>query len=143
MARTGVRAVAVIVKNNKVALIHRKKEGRDYWVFPGGGVENGETPEDAAVREVKEELSIDCKVVKLFFSVESYPGGNKDPYFLCTTEDNEIELGGPEKQRQSKENWYSPQWVELEKVKHLNLLPETAKGQFLEKVISELKLNLV
>jgi len=116
MARTGTRAVAVIIKDNKVALIHRKKEGRDYWVFPGGGVENGETPEEAVVREVQEELSLVGKVEKLLFSVESYPGGNKDPYFLCNVGSGEIELGGPEKQRQSKENWYTPQWVEFETV---------------------------
>ena len=101
MARTGTRAVAVIIKDNKVALIHRKKEGRDYWVFPGGGVENGETPEEAVVREVQEELSLVGKVEKLLFSVESYPGGNKDPYFLCNVGSGEIELGGSEKERQS------------------------------------------
>ncbi len=131
MARTGVRAVAIIIKNNKVALIHRKKEGKDYWVFPGGGVEEGETPEDAVVREVQEELSLDCKVVKLFFSVESYLGGNKDPYFLCSADSDEIKLGGPEKERQSEQDWYSPQWVEFEKVRNLNLLPKAAKKQFL------------
>jgi len=58
---------------------------------------------------------------------------------LCSVDSDEIELGGPEKQRQSKENWYAPQWVEFEKVGNLNLLPETAKEQFLEKVRSQLK----
>lgn len=131
MARTGIRAVAVIVKNNKVALIHRKKEGKDYWVFPGGGVEEGETPEEAVIREVHEELSLASKVERLLFSVESYPGGNKDPYFLCSVDSDEIKLGGPEKQRQSEKDWYSPQWVEFEKVRNLNLLPENAKREFL------------
>jgi len=134
MARTGTRAVAIIIKDNKVALVHRKKEGRDYWVFPGGGVEEGETPEEAVVREVQEELSLTGKVERLLFSVESYPGGDKDPYFLCSVDDNKIELGGPEKDRHSKQNWYSPQWVEFEKVRNLNLLPEKAKEQFLEEV---------
>ncbi len=131
MARTGIRAVAVIVKNNKVALIHRKKEGKDYWVFPGGGVEEGETPEEAVIREVHEELSLASKVERLLFSVESYPGGNKDPYFLCSVDSDEIKLGGSEKQRQSEKDWYSPQWVEFEKVRNLNLLPENAKREFL------------
>lgn len=131
MARTGVRAVSVIVEDNKVVLIHRKKEGRDYWVFPGGGVEEGETPEEAVIREVQEELSLGCKVVRLLFSVESYPGGNKDPYFLCSVDSNKIELGGPEKQRHSKEDWYDSRWVEIDKVRSINLLPESAKEKFL------------
>ena len=139
MAITSTRAVAIIIKNNKVALIHRKKEGRNYWVFPGGGVEKGETPEEAAVREIQEELGLVGKAEELLFSVESYHNGDKDPYFLCSVDSDEIKLGGPEKQRQSKENWYAPQWVEFEKVRNLNLLPNTAKEQFLEKVGSEPK----
>lgn len=134
MARTGIRAVAVIIKDNKVALIHRKKEGRDYWVFPGGGVEDGEIPEEAVIREVQEELSLDCEVVRLLFSVESYPGGNKGPYFLCSVDSDEIKLAGPEKERHSEQNWYSPQWVKLERVRYLNLVPEMAKKQFLKKL---------
>src|SRR3989344_5144415 len=131
MARTGVRAVAIIIRDDKVALIHRKKEGRDYWVFPGGGVEDGETSQEPVIREIQEELSLKGKVIKLLFSVESYPGGNKDPYFLCSVDSDEIKLGGPERERQSEENWYGPQWVEFEKVRNFNLLPETAKNEFL------------
>jgi len=131
MARTGVRAVAIIIRDDKVALIHRKKEGRDYWVFPGGGVEDGETSQESVIREIQEELSLKGKVIKLLFSVESYPGGNKDPYFLCSVDSDEIKLGGPERERQSEENWYGPQWVEFEKVRNFNLLPETAKNEFL------------
>lgn len=131
MARTGARAVAVIVKDNKVALIHRKNKGRVYWVFPGGGVEDGETPKEAVVREIREELSLDCKVIRLLFSVKSYPAGNKDPYFLCSVDSDKIKLGGPEKQMQSEADWYAPQWVEFEKVGNLRLLPESAKEELL------------
>ena len=53
---------AIIVNDSKVLLMHRKKEGREYWVFPGGGVEKDETSEQAAKREVLEETSL--KVMK-------------------------------------------------------------------------------
>lgn len=137
MARTGTRAVAIVIKDNKVALIHRKKEGRDYWVFPGGGVEEGETPEEAVVREIQEELSLIGKAERLLFSVESYPRGNKDPYFLCSVDSSKIELGGPEKERHSKENWYDPQWVEFRKIRNVNLLPDAAKVKFLDFINSQ------
>ena len=49
----------VIIVNNKVVLIHRKKKNadgsiREFYVVPGGKVEEGETLEEAVVREVQE-----------------------------------------------------------------------------------------
>ncbi|SID19688.1 CTP pyrophosphohydrolase [Mycobacteroides abscessus subsp. abscessus] len=56
---------AVIVKDGKVALIKRIRESEEYYVFPGGGAEPGELAEEAAAREVLEELGIEVKVGRL------------------------------------------------------------------------------
>jgi len=53
------RAGVVLIQGDKVALIERHRAGLDYLVFPGGGVDEGETPEQAAIREAMEELGID------------------------------------------------------------------------------------
>ncbi len=53
-----MRAAVVIVEDGKVALIERIRDGHTYFVFPGGGVEAGESTEDAAVREAYEELGV-------------------------------------------------------------------------------------
>lgn len=68
MTRVGIRAVAVLVKDDKVLLIHRTRDGKEFWVFPGGGVEEDEKIEEAVVREVEEEASIKCKIVKLLYT---------------------------------------------------------------------------
>jgi len=67
MARTNVRVSAIILKDDKILLIHRKKNGEEYWVFPGGGVEDTETPEQGIIREVKEETGLDVLKCKLAF----------------------------------------------------------------------------
>ena len=50
----------VIIENNKVLLVQEKKQmAYGLWNFPGGKLEQGETPEQAAYREVREELSVE------------------------------------------------------------------------------------
>lgn len=58
------RARALIVVDGRVALIERRNStrGRHYYIFPGGGVEEGETPFEAVTREVQEELGLAIKV---------------------------------------------------------------------------------
>ncbi len=47
---------------------------RDYWEFPGGKIEPGETPEEALAREIREELDIGISVLGFLCSVEyDYP----------------------------------------------------------------------
>ena len=52
----------VIVQAGRVALIKRVRAGRTYYLFPGGGVEEGETPEQAAIREAHEELGVEVEL---------------------------------------------------------------------------------
>ncbi len=56
------RAGIVLIEDDKVALIERHRAGLDYFVFPGGGVDEGETPERAAIRETMEELGLEVAI---------------------------------------------------------------------------------
>jgi len=63
---TSISLVAVFNEKNEVLLLKRKADVHcpDVWSFPGGKKEIGETSEDTAIRELKEETNIDVKVVK-------------------------------------------------------------------------------
>ncbi|MGW1015615.1 NUDIX hydrolase [Streptomyces niveus] len=55
-------STAIIVDDGKVLMIRRRqREGKLLWAFPGGGIEGEETPEQAAVREVAEEVDLEVK----------------------------------------------------------------------------------
>ena len=52
-------ARSIIIVNNKIAMIHSLKY--DYYKFPGGGIESGENPIDAMIRETREESGLVVK----------------------------------------------------------------------------------
>ncbi|MFD9223780.1 NUDIX hydrolase [Streptomyces sp. NPDC060064] len=77
-------SMAIIVSDGRVLMIRRRqREGKLLWAFPGGGIEAGETPEQAAVREVDEEVGLEVKSVQVLGSrVHPYTGADMT-YVAC------------------------------------------------------------
>ncbi len=70
-----VRAGAVLIEENRVALIERYRDGKHYFVFPGGGVNEGETLTEAVVREIDEEtglrVTVKLKLAEIHFGLST------------------------------------------------------------------------
>ena len=123
------RAAIVVIDNHegRVLLIRRHKYGRNYYVVPGGGVENGETVAEAALREVKEETGLDVTIERKLWECNNQ--GQPEHYFLAFSFQGDLCLGGPEVDRQSRHNTYCPEWVPLSKLDDIPLVPKTVSEQ--------------
>lgn len=92
----GVRIFILDSKNRLLFVKHTvKEENEEFWVIPGGGVEENEFSIDAAIREVKEETNLDIQIINLLFNLEEKTenGLRCTNYFLARDLDGNIELG--------------------------------------------------
>jgi 8-oxo-dGTP pyrophosphatase MutT (NUDIX family) len=136
----------IIVKDNKVLVMFRRKKGREYYVFPGGHMRNYEKPIDTAIREIYEETTIKVKNLKPAYDqiIHTNPE-QRDYYFVGYWESGEPTLSGEESRRCSEENFYKPMWVNISEVTKLELYPEAAKewvNNYLKNSLMEEKDNL-
>ncbi|MFA5360374.1 MAG: NUDIX domain-containing protein [Candidatus Paceibacterota bacterium] len=122
--RKNQRAGVAIKQGEKFLLIKRKKGNDIYYILPGGGVESGETPKQAAIREVKEELGIDVIIDKKIADFKHR--GNTEFYFLSKDFNGEIKLVGDGVFNSNITD--TEEWVLIEDLHKINLLPEKIKN---------------
>ena len=116
------RGAAILIQEGKLALIKRIRDKEIYYVFPGGGIEEGETSEEATVREVYEELGVHIQIKRLAKKVNY----NGTQYYY-----EAIIVGGTFGNGKGEEyinndsgcNKYIPMWVPIKDVLNINIKP--------------------
>jgi len=118
------RAAAIIIDQNSVALIQRDRAGQRYFVFPGGQVEAGETIEEAAIREVAEEIGLRVTLCGLV-AVVAFRGQAQYYYRAVVTGGHFGPGNGPEWQElpSAERGTYTPVWINLADLPHLPVYP--------------------
>ena len=138
-----VRVAGVIPMDGGIALMHRKDvkkrdDFQEYYTFPGGGLEEGETLEEGTIREIQEEVGIDVKVIKKLYEMESERFNQKEYFFLCEYVGGEFGTGdGPEFNNDPKyidSGKFIPEIIKIEDIEKILLLPTVIKEKLVEDI---------
>ena len=111
---------AIIRKDDKIFATQRGYgEWKDWWEFPGGKMESGETPEEALVREIREELSTEICIKDFLCTVEyDYPQFHLTMHcYVCSLLTEALHLNEHEAARWLKNNELdSVKWLPADKI---------------------------
>lgn len=119
------RAAIVLIENRQIALIERHRQGQHYFTFPGGHVDPGEMPEQAAVRETAEELGLKVVIKRLL--AEIWWHGKPQYYYLVETIGGAFGTGTGEEilRPHPEKGTYRPLWTPVRGLLDLPVLPRS------------------
>jgi 8-oxo-dGTP diphosphatase len=116
------RVTGLALRDGKVLLIHRFRSENEFWVFPGGSVEDGEDP-DRAIRRLMQESTgqrlVSC--LRLFDEYDEH--AFTWYYYVCELEPGELLLGGPDAEAQTPSNKFLLEWVDVGQLAQLKPYP--------------------
>ncbi|MBO4465772.1 MAG: (deoxy)nucleoside triphosphate pyrophosphohydrolase [Bacteroidales bacterium] len=123
-----IEVVAAIIRRGDKIFATQRGYGdwKDWWEFPGGKMEPGETPEQALVREIREELSSDIRIDKYLCTVDwDYPEFHLTLHcYMCSLLSEALHLNEHKAARWlSKDEIYSVKWLPADE----GILPKIAK----------------
>lgn len=120
-----VSARGIIIDNDSVYLMFRKRKKADgsfkeYYVIPGGGVDEGETFEETLYREMREELSVEVNILGKV-GIDEGDCSIANFYALEITTGIPT-LGGEELEKNSEDNYYEIRLVKINELDNIDVM---------------------
>ncbi|MGM9992123.1 MAG: NUDIX domain-containing protein [Candidatus Bruticola sp.] len=131
MQKVRIRVAVILCQGSRVLLVEHQKNGRKYWLLPGGGVEFGESLSACAVRELKEETNLDIEVGNLAFIADSIAPDNSrhvvHVVFYAREVGGQLKVG-------DEERLYTVKYVDINELNGLLMYPPIS-----EEIIAAIK----
>ncbi len=124
--RFQVRASALIYNNTQDKILLFKVEEKDYYLLPGGRIEEKENSLEAIKREIKEELNWNIKDFTFLSLSEEFVGKNHQINIIYkTVVDNKIDI---ESFKGIEGEWINFKWVDIKDIDQYTLYPSSIKN---------------
>ena len=111
-----VRAAGIVLRDDMLLVTFRRRDGREYYTFPGGMIEENESPEEAVAREIKEETTIDVEVLNLSYELNRPGELPREFFYRCKYIKGEPVLAQDSIERKINDperNFFEPKWVKM------------------------------
>jgi 8-oxo-dGTP diphosphatase len=131
------RVAAIILKDDLVLLMYRFKNGKEFYTFPGGHMQENEEALTTLAREIFEETSLTFIDPRPAFTLIDHAKNKIDYYFVVTSCPGVESLGGEESEKNSQDNTYRLEWIKLFELEKVNVLPRAAKEWVIETLINK------
>lgn len=134
---------AIILENNQIISIKRTKYNDDgsikriYYTFPGGHVEGNESYEEAAIREVYEELGLKVEIRKEFMYIHNEELNRDEKFFQVNIKGGKLGTGnGPEFKNVDYKKYgkYEIVKINIKALQEYNLLPMEVKNRIIDEL---------
>lgn len=129
------RAAGIVIHDDKLLVMYRKRNQNVYYTFPGGTVESNESPEQATIREIFEETSINVKITNLVYQLDVITKSKtKEEYFyICQYISGvpELQPDSIESARLNYNDFYQPMWLSLKQLEQTILYPLEIRDQLI------------
>ena len=121
------RAAVIVIDKEHILLLKRHRDGKDFYAIPGGTLDEGESYKEAAIRELKEETTLDVVVDKPLFTLSDDLCDCE--YFLAESFSGTATLSGEELERNSPQNSYELHWIDIKNIPSIHPLCILTKSQ--------------
>jgi 8-oxo-dGTP diphosphatase len=121
--RPAIRARLVIRRGDAVLLARHRHPDREFWCFPGGGVEPGETAAAAALREAEEETGLRVALLGLCYVQDRPEAESIDLFFAAEVTGGDMRLGADPERAEQAPVLAELRWVRRAELARLPVLP--------------------